>query len=249
MKPLPDQVSRHLGKAYYALVTPPTDYGYDLSFKHRMHIYNAFGRRNNRVANRARGWLGVLAAQKALPHYTMDYNLPNLFIQAATDVLWGLEDERYEVDYFGEKTIDELEYMGYHVSGNRWGYDNGDVDFNGYMAGNATICALREAQGYAPLKTFEQHVKVAEVRMEEKDGRRIVTDYQPVRPPEPKLKTYDTWEVGQSTATDAAACAALALSTHTEPATGKVRLRHTQLRQFWEWWIEKAVPAAWEAAQ
>lgn len=241
-----------------------------LSPARRREIYVVFGPKDDQITQKARGWLGVLAAQRVLPLFYEIYpndELPQEILDTALGVLQGHVDE--------ERAYDVTDHA-YHASGNYWGYER-DITIDVHMAATASYHALKEARGFEPLTHLQNYSSLGAVTMPDNwavlmedpfrtEVARLTTEpdmtqekmeaelqklmyehgIQFAQVPEPV--TGDKWDdedVGDVVDGDAAAAAAVAMAYNTP----NKELDPQKFQEFWIWWLTEAIPMAWEAAR
>ncbi len=187
----------------------------------RRSIYQAFGPPTERLSIRARSWLAILTAQKVLPIFQQALpaeDMPQRLIEMAIAVV--------------EKKVDveeayQLATEGHEMVGRQWGYDEADVPWNAWFAGNAAVRALLETVTHEPFQRLDKFWKL---------GQLPTSDRQIVR--------ADEWldeELAQ-VGGDVASAAAMAWAC----GTADPKCDPDKLREFWEWWLAQAIPKAWE---
>ncbi len=187
----------------------------------RRAIYEAFGPKTDPVANRARGWLAVLTAQRVLPIFEQALpgeELPRQLIEMAVGVLQG----KFDVSLAVRAAAD-----GHEVAGRLWGYDEAAVPWNSNLAGNAAHRALAEVAGQAPLAVDAAPINAA-----------YDQDKQGIPP-----NLWSDEKLAQ-VAGDAASSAAVAFACSADSPS----CDPDKLLEFWEWWLTEAIPTAFKMA-
>ena len=203
-----------------------------LSYKRRREIYNAL--KENMIdynCPSVLGWLAVITAKHILHIFQQtfpDDSLPQELLDTAIRVLKRQADD---------KQVEDILDLGYHASGNMWGYNEDEIPWNVDMAANATYHALLEARGQEPLKHLDDLSVLGIVDLE---SGQMVMEY-----PEPISGEQLTDEqLCESANSDTAASAAIAFSCSFE----NTRCDPERLNTFWTWWLKEAIPEAWELA-
>jgi hypothetical protein len=161
----------------------------------------------------ALGWLGVTAADRVLPIFLDTYpddTVPQQMLETAVQVLHGQSDD---------SRVANLLDLGSHASGGAWGYDEREIPWPAWLAGNACFHALKEACGQEPLSFLPDFYKGG-----------VPTAWSDV-------------ELSEMSFCDSAAAAALASSSDERGTAYDPQ----KLLVFWTWWLGKAVRAALEA--
>lgn len=187
----------------------------------RRAIYIAFGAWDQPSAQRARAWLALFAAQRALPVFQSrfpDEDLPALLIETALGVLTGTAQKQ---------TTDEVAEWGYNAAGHCWGYDEDEFPLYVDYAGQAAYHALGSTtHGLYFLQNLD-------------------TDFGTMRAQGVHIISGPEWTnqrlLDFPTAPDVALYAAAALTT--DPATE--RWEQEAWQTFWMWWLNEAIPMAW----
>jgi hypothetical protein len=156
------------------------------------------------------GWLAVITAQRVLPIFQQRYpddTLPQELLNTAIGVLQGQVEDAQAT---------EMIDRGYHASAGAWGYDEREIPWPVWLAGNTCYHALKEVCGYQPLSFLPEYYK-GDV-----------------------LTPWSDKDLCEMDFSDAAGAAAIASSSNLHgTAYGSQR----QL-EFWRWWLGEAIPAA-----
>lgn len=190
-----------------------------LQAQKRQEIYEAFGPRTDRQATRARGWLAVITARHVLPIFEQalpEETNPRKLIEIAEATLRG--------NLRVEEAIHEAA-EGHEIAGRLWGREEIEVTWNAYLAGTAAHRALAEAAGVDPF------MEISWIRASEspaQGGQPIPFDQLP----DEKLAE----RLG-----DTASAAAVAYAYDAD----QLKCDPNKLLEFWSWWLEDAIPAAW----
>ncbi len=179
----------------------------------RRAIYQAFAATDAPTTPR---WLAALTAQRLLPRFQQHYPndpLPQELLTLALRLLHGEEQD--------PATVEAMLDQGYHASGNAWGYDECEIPWPVWLAGNTAYHALKEAIGHPPLSFLPDYYK----------GN--------------VLTPWNDKDLCECDFCDTASAAAIAsasddLGQHIDPAN--------QL-EFWTWWLTDAMPAAYRNAR
>jgi hypothetical protein len=222
---LPKNIQTLVDAAFEEMQADP---GHHLSHHRRRVIYDAIKSELGDEARIVQGWLAVIAAERVLPMFEAlfpDDNLPRELLDTATGILRGqVDDER----------IEEMQDLGYHASGNCWGYDEDEMPWNVEMAAMSAYRAMIEALGHEPFQNLDKVVILGEVDL----GSGTLNEH-----PEPiKGEQFTDEELCTDGNSDTAAPAAVASSCGADGPwcdPGK-------LHAFWEWWLKEAIPDAWE---
>ena len=140
---VPEKLDSLIG---YVLINIQSDPYHRLPAKKRQEIYEAFGSKTDRQANRVRGWLAVITARHVLSIFEQalpDEDNPRKLIEMAEATLRGnlsVEDAIHEA-------AEEHE-----IAGRLWGREETEVTWNAYLAGTAAHRALAESTGMDPFK-------------------------------------------------------------------------------------------------
>lgn len=220
-----------LGNA--ALASMRADPTHHLDWRLRQGLYLALEAYPASLVRQVRGRLAVLAAQYVLPIFTHAFparTLPRDLVTMAIAILDNTiapEDAR------------RIEDQGYHAIGNGIGYDveRALLLHNADTAAFAAYKAVVEARGwrdpFAHAARFAKAPLIAGVGNTFVAGEWIAGDQW----------TDEDW-AHTAGAGDTAAAAAVAFAC-TEESTA---CRPKHLRHFWEWWVQTALPQAWEIA-
>ena len=160
------------------------------------------------------GWLSVITAKKILPMFKQRYpddDMPQELLETAIAVLEGVVDPR--------DTADKMD-RGYYASSVAWGYDEREIPWPVWLAGNACYFALKEVCGQSPLSYLPEYYKGD-----------VLTSWTDV-------------DLSEMDFCDTAAAAALASSSD-ERGTA---YESNRLLTFWKWWLGEAIPSALESA-
>ena len=178
----------------------------------RREVYDAIG---SFAGQQALHWLAVIAAQRVLPMFQQRYpddTLPQELLRTAINVLQGQVDDAQ---------VEEMLDLGYHASGNAWGYDEREIPWPVWLAGSASYHALNEVCGYRLLSNLPEHYK-----------GNVLTPWSD--------EDLCDWPF-----TDTAAVAAIASASNSHGTAYDSQ----KLLAFWKWWLAEAIPAAVEAAE
>jgi hypothetical protein len=118
---------------------------------------------------------------------------------------------------------------GHEIAGRLWGREDSEVSWNAYLAGTAAHRALTEAAGVDPFK------KISWIRAWDSPAR----GGQPIpfdQLPDEKLAE----RLG-----DAASAAAVAYAYDAD----QLKCDSNKFLEFWRWWLEEAIPAAWKCME
>lgn len=201
------------------LVKIRSDPSHHLQAQNRQEIYEAFGSRTDRRANSARGWLAVITARHVLSIFERtlpDDTSPRRRIEMAEATLQG--------SLLVEDAIREAA-EGHEIAGRLWGHEDSEVTWNAYLAGTAAYRALAEAAGVDPFK------KISWILASESTDQ----GGQPI--PFDQLSDEKLAErLG-----DTASAAAVAYAYDAD----QLECDPNKLLEFWSWWLEEAIPTAW----
>jgi len=184
---------------------------HEMDPQRRREVYDAL---RGLAGEEAVGWLAVVTARRVLPVFQQRYpedTLPHELLETAVGVLRGQVD-----DARAEEMLD----CGYHASGSAWGYDEREIPWPVWLAGNASYHALKEVRGRQPLSTLPEHCR---------DGT-----------PTP----WSDQDLCQFAFGDTAAVAAVASASNAHGTACDPQ----RLLAYWRWWLAEAIPAAVEAA-
>lgn len=225
---LPEEVQLAIGEASKVLLISPT---HEMGQNHRRRIYRAL--QSTPRGEVACQWLALLAAHRVLPIY--EHALAKI-------------DEYREQDEFGVNAIQKPRYMlnamGQVIRGmipresiiNEARYDLDGFMHIGldkrvpYLAVSAACEAVDEVMGAMPLQT---QISKA-VRHDDGTIEYVGSD-----------KWTDEELAGAgANADDAAVDAAYAYAQNSETS----QFDYEKVLEFWNWWLEEAIPQAWKMA-
>lgn len=196
----------------------------------RRSIYRAFGQPRSATNYRARSWLGIITARHVLPIGAQalpeEAKVARQIIDLAEAIVTGaVAATSPEVEHYGS-----LGYFGWITplleDLERRGLGE-TFTLNVNCAFRAAYFAFLEACGVRGLEDLRHYVN------RRRDG--------PVKERLQKMSDLDIAFLGAS---DAAAPAAVAEGWDSQANAW----RPAALEAFWNWWLTRAVPAAWEAA-
>ena len=224
--PIPEKLTALVTAALAEMQADPS---HRLPYQRRREIYDAFG--NDQIGRDALGWLAIITARRVLPIFQEAFpedTLPQELLGTAVGVLQGQVDE---------ETVEEMQELGYNAAGNVWGYDEDEMPWNADMAGGAAYHALKEARGQKPLQHLDKVFSLGVVDLA--SGEMVTEHPQPMSGDQ-----FADEELSQIDSSDTAAKAAVAFACGAEgPHCGPEKLC-----VFWTWWLQEAIPEAWEAA-
>ena len=180
----------------------------------RRELYAAFEDPVEAATQRALCWLAVITAKKVLPIFQQRYpddTLPQELLVTAISVLQGKIDT---------EQVEDILDKGCHASAGAWGYDEREIPWPVWQAGNASYLALNEACGYQPLSYLPDYYK-GDV-----------------------LTPWTDEYLCESGVPDTAAAAAIAVSSDRYGRT----FDPEKSLMFWRWWLLEAIPQSVEAA-
>jgi hypothetical protein len=184
-----------------------------MSPQRRREIYNAL---SNFTGQQTSRWLAVITAKRVLPVFQQSYpdnSLPQELLETAIGVLQGQVDNT---------RAEEMLDRGYHASGNAWGYDEREIPWPVWLAGNASYHALKEVCCHQPLSNLPDHYY--------KNG---------------VLTPWSDEELCESPFADTAAVAAITSASD----SNSTMYDSKKLQFFWNWWVVEAIPTAVEVTQ
>lgn len=205
------------------LVQIRSDSLHRLQAQKRQEIYEAFGPRTDRQATSARGWLAVITARYVLSIFEQALSgedHPRKLIEMAEATLRG--------NLRVEDAIHEAA-EGHEIAGRLWGREDTEVTWNVYLAGTAAHRALAEAAGVDPFKKISW---ILASESPDQGGQPIPFDQLP----DEKLAE----RLG-----DTASAAAVAYAYDVD----QLKCDPNKLLEVWCWWLEKAIPAAWNCME
>jgi len=234
---LPSDVEQAIEKAYHEMLK---DVHHNLHLKQRLYIYKAITVTAGFKAKKIRGWLALLTAKLVLPIWEKekpDDKLPRTLLQVAENFLLNnISLEEIDKDY-NLKSI---------VAGGL--YVNWDISTEADYSLDAIVTALAEILGI--------------VLNSEQTQRQIEWEIEQGFPDEMMIRLYvDTALVtvcaysGISFDWDALNIKQLNAISDSEEIIAYVKtsfnpnFNPTKRLEFWEWWLTKAIPQAWELAQ
>lgn len=146
--PLPRSIQALIDAAKVAV---EADSQHALDPLHRLAIYEAF---SDTEAATAPCWLAVVTAQRMLPifqqHYPDDH-FPEELLTTALNIMQGTEVE--------PAVLENMLDQGHHASAGAWGYDEHEIPWPVWLAGNTAYHALSEVAGYLPLRNLPDYYK------------------------------------------------------------------------------------------
>lgn len=227
---LPSEIVVLSNAALASMRATPTHH---LDWRLRQGLYLALETYPEPLVRQARGRLAVLAAQYVLPIFTRAFPTRTLPHDLITTAIAILDNTIAPVE------ARRIEDHGYHAIGNGLGYDTeqGILLHNADTAAFATYKAIVEARGWRD--PFARAASFAKAPVIVGIGNTLAAG---------EWRTGDQWAdedwAQTAGAGDTAAAAAVAFAC-TEASTA---CRPEHLRNFWEWWIQTALPLAWEIA-
>ncbi len=207
--PIPELIQSLLAAVLSEVEADPE---HKMSPQRRREVYIAL---SNFIGQQTLAWLAVITAQRVLPMFQQRYpdnTLPQELIETAISVLQGQID-----DAQAEEMLD----LGYHASGNAWGYDEREIPWPVWLAGNASYHALKEVCGYQLLGNISEHYK------------------------DDVLTPWSDEDICEYSIADTAAVAAIASASNSRGAVHDSQ----KLLAFWRWWLTEAIPTAVELAE
>jgi hypothetical protein len=190
-----------------------------MSPQRRCEVYDAFNCSADATMQQAPCWLAVVTAKRVLPIFQQRYpddTSPQELLETAIGVLQGQVDDARAY---------EMLDSGYLASANAWGYDDREIPWPTWLAGNAAYHALKEAHGYQ-------------------------YDYRPLSnlPDYYKGDVLTPWSDEDLCEMDFADTAAVAAIASASDRYGRA-YNPEELLAFWTWWLTEAIPMAIEAAR
>ncbi len=181
----------------------------------RRELYDTFSSAEA-ASQQTSGWLAVITAKRALPMFQERYpndNLPQELLEAAIDILQGRATR---------EQVEEILDLGCHASAAVWGYDEREIPWPVWQAGNASFYALNKVCGGQPLSTLDHDYYKGDV-----------------------LAPWIDEELCEFFSPDAAAAAAIASSSDRYG----IKFDSEKRLEFWTWWFVEAIPMAIEVTQ
>lgn len=181
------------------------DPNHKMSPLRRREVYKIL---SNHMGKRSLQRLAIMSAQKVLPIFQQKYpndTMPKELIETANKYLLGQIEE---------EIVKEKLDLGSHASGNAWGYDEREIPWPVWLAGNASYHALNEVYGCRPLMDLPEYYKGD------------------------ALTAWSDEDLCEYSFTDTAAVAAVASSAN---PNGK-GCDSQKLLEFWTWWLTEAIP-------
>ena len=224
---LPNAIEALVNTAFVEMQADPEHH---LPHHRRREIYDAIRAETDHNAGNVLGWLTVITAKHVLPIFEdlfPEETLPRELLDTAIGVLRGQVDDEY---------AEELQDLGYHASGHCWGYDEEEMPWNADIAAVAAYRALMEVLGYEPLQHLDKSFILGTIDL---DSGNLTENPKPVQG-----EQFTDVQLCTDVNSDTAAPAAVASSCGADgPWCDPERLN-----AFWEWWLEDAIPDAWEMA-
>ncbi len=181
-------------------------------------LHNAFGLPIDPAANRARGRLVILTAERVLPHWQAIFpeeKTPDRVLALARELLDGRTDLDAAFDY-----ADHARFaVGYAVD--NMDLDRGEYDFQADFAGQTALKALEYV---LYLQCFTRKIPLH--------------GYHELEPTD----LLDPWTAAIQTALQAQAGLE-----RDEYGEWSGKFDPGRCREFWQWWLSEAIPAAWNA--
>jgi hypothetical protein len=221
---LPDSITELAAQGVKAMRRDPHHY---FDWRIRREIYRSLKQINSPPGKTIHAWLGVLAAEHVLPIFTRRFpedSLPADLLAMAIQVAEG------NIAPQSDRVSNLLNEGHFRTGINNFTW-RGSLVYNAEYAGQACYKALLEATRYQELlEDIEQcpHLK-----------RKL-----PSIGNQAALAIKDTDFAFLDAYGDTAASAAIAYACRPD----KSILRCDSLRLFWEWWVDTALPVAWERA-
>ena len=228
--PAPIQEEAHAG-----LLNMHANPLHHFDWRTRRQIYRLFTPLSNPIVFKARSYLAILAAEYVHPVFSSRFperDLPRRLIDTSIRVVDGILNK-------DDPQVLEIEDEGYHATGGFIAYDDKvqGVICNASYAAFATYKALVEI---LHMPDPWQHIDhLGKIKSQYSVGGQVDS---PVWTPGSEF-TDEDW-AGLAGAGDTAAAAAMAFATTEDSAMPQPE----RLKTFWIWWVNVALPGAWESA-
>lgn len=212
----------------------------EMDWRRRQELYEAFEQVDPKRGLLAQVWLAIITAEYVFPIFESNFaevcyedpeddayaDLPTQWITLAHAVINGTAEEEAIAEY-------------YHMAHTSMGCminDYVSLALNAVCAAQAAYLAATIAMGFKPFQYLESYSV---------DQRGFVSYGSDDEPNALRGVDLDDRRLTLIGAGDAAAAAAMAFAcSRTSP-----HYDLSKLEQFWDWWLQQAIPSAWQQAQ
>jgi immunity protein Imm5 of predicted polymorphic toxin system len=228
---LPAALQQRINEALDAMRANPTHH---LAPSYRKAIYEAIGPKQDAFVMQVRGWLAIIAVQRVVPIFQQvipDEPLPQQLLDAAQAILLGAANTN---------AVHELEDEAYLRFGHWLGYSQEVLGYDGEMAAFVTYKALVEIRTIIEGRPYDLLEDLHEFQRPADTTSKDVTKWSWITGDQWTDEDWASTAAKGDTASSAAVASACGFNTYTcDPQN---------IQAFWEWWLNEAIPSAWEMA-